>query len=120
VSTGGAAALRLDTGERAWFTPLAPSQGASVENTAPVTAIPGAVFVGGTDGTLRALSTSDGKVLWSFATARDFDTVNKVPAHGGSISSAGATIANGMVYVPSGYAIIGSEFGNVLLAFAPD
>ena len=46
--------------------------------------------------------------------------MNKVPARGGSISSVGGTIANGMVFVPSGYAIIGAQFGNVLLAFAPE
>ncbi len=120
VTTGGVAALRLETGQREWFTPLATAKGATVDNSAPVSAIPGAVFVGGTDGVLRALSTSDGQLLWSFATARDFDTVNKVTAHGGSISSAGATVADGMVFVPSGYAIIGSQFGNVLLAFAPE
>jgi polyvinyl alcohol dehydrogenase (cytochrome) len=120
VSTGGVAALRLDTGERTWFTPLTAEQGAAVDNTAPASAIPGAVFVGGTDGTIQALSTPDGKVLWSFATSRAFDTVNKVPARGGSISSVGATVADSMVFVPSGYAIIGNQFGNVLLAFAPD
>jgi polyvinyl alcohol dehydrogenase (cytochrome) len=120
VTTGGAAALRLETGQREWFTPFADAKGVAVDNSAPVSAIPGALFVGGTDGVLRALSTSDGQVLWSFATAREFDTVNKVPAHGGSIFSAGATVADGMVFVPSGYAIIGSLFGNVLLAFAPE
>jgi polyvinyl alcohol dehydrogenase (cytochrome) len=120
VTTGGAAALRLDTGARAWFTPLAGEAGASVDNSAPASATADAVFVEGTDGIIRALSTSDGRVLWTFATAHAFDTVNKVPARGGSISSAGATIADGMVFVPSGYAIIGTQFGNVLLAFAPE
>jgi hypothetical protein len=56
-------------------------------------------------------------VLWSFDTAREFETVNKVKARGGSISSVGPAIAGGMVFVPSGYAIIGNQIGNVLLAF---
>ncbi len=119
VSTGGVAALRLDNGQRAWFTPLVGERGGAVDNSAPTSAIPDVVFAGGTDGVLRAVSASDGQVLWSFATAREFDTVNKVPARGGSISYVGATIADGMVFVPSGYAIIGSQFGNVLLAFSP-
>ena len=69
VTTGGAAALRLDTGAREWFTPLTAEGGAGVDNSAPVTATTDAVFVGGTDGVFRALSTSDGRVLWSFPTA---------------------------------------------------
>jgi polyvinyl alcohol dehydrogenase (cytochrome) len=144
VTTGGVAALRLDTGERSWFTPFTRAPGAGsasgaagspamdpalaalnpsdtvINNGAPTSAIPGVVFVAGTDGVVRAVSASDGKPIWSYATARDFETVNKVPARGGSISSVGVTIANGMLFVPSGYAIIGSQYGNVLLAFAPE
>ncbi len=120
VTTGGVAALRLDTGAREWFTPLTGADGSSIDTSAAASATPDAVFSAGTDGVVRALSTADGRVLWTFATARDFDTVNKVPARGGSISSAGVTIAGGMVFVPSGYAIIGTQFGNVLLAFAPE
>jgi polyvinyl alcohol dehydrogenase (cytochrome) len=118
LTTGGAAALRLDTGARAWLTPLPAEAGATADNSAPASATPDAVFVGGVDGVIRALSTKDGRVLWTYATAREFDTINKVSARGGSISSAGATIADGMVLVPSGYAIIGTQFGNVLLAFS--
>jgi polyvinyl alcohol dehydrogenase (cytochrome) len=120
VTTGGVAALRLDTGAREWFTPLAGENGASIDTSAPASSTPDAVFSAGSDGVIRALSAADGRVLWTFATARDFETVNKVPARGGSISSAGATIADGMVFVPSGYAIIGAQYGNVLLAFAPE
>jgi hypothetical protein len=43
--------------------------------------------------------------------------VNKVPAKGGAISSIGPTIAGGMVFIGSGYAVTGSNSGNVLLAF---
>jgi polyvinyl alcohol dehydrogenase (cytochrome) len=120
VSTGGVAALRLDTGAREWFTPLTGEGGASTDTTAPTSATPEVVFAAGSDGIVRALATADGRVLWTFATAREFDTVNKVPARGGSIGSAGVTIADGMAFVPSGYAIIGTQFGNVLLAFAPE
>ena len=41
-----------------------------------------------------------------------------MPATGGNISSAGAVVANGMVFVPSGYSDLGNGVrGNVLLAF---
>ena len=46
---------------------------------------------------------------------RDYPTVNGIPAKGGSMASTGATIADGMLYVNSGYS---SMPGNVLLAFA--
>jgi len=120
VSTGGVAALRLDTGARDWFTPLTREGGGKIDTNAPTSATPDVVFAAGGDGVIRALSTAEGRVLWTFATAREFDTVNKVAARGGSIFAAGATIADGMVFVPSGYAIIGTQFGNVLLAFAPE
>jgi polyvinyl alcohol dehydrogenase (cytochrome) len=115
LSGGGVAAVQLATGERAWFKP---AEAARVSNAAAAAAIPGAAFVGGTDGKLRAMSTADGRTLWEFDTAQPFQTVNKVAAKGGSISAAGPTIAGGMVFVGSGYAIPGNEKpGNVLLAF---
>jgi polyvinyl alcohol dehydrogenase (cytochrome) len=87
--------------------------------SAAVTGIPGAVFTGGWDGILRALSTDDGKVLWQFNTAQDFKTVNGVAAKGGSMGGPGPVVANGMLFVGSGYANVGGGMpGNVLLAFA--
>jgi polyvinyl alcohol dehydrogenase (cytochrome) len=117
---GGAAAVRVDSGEVAWHVSLNPdTPGApKISYGAATSAIPGVAFVGGSDGSFIALSTDDGSELWRFDTRRDFDTVNKVPAHGGSIGAAGATIADGMVYVGSGYAVLGAQPGNVLLAFA--
>ena len=60
-----------------------------------------------------------GKVIWSYDAKQDFETVNGVVANGGSFGPAGAVIANGMVYVASGYVGIqqGSQ-GNVVLAFS--
>ena len=78
------------------------------------TAIPGVVFQGAGDGRLFAVSAADGKQLWEFNTAQEFDTVNKVPARGGAIATAGAVVADG-------YAInSGAQAGNVLLAFGVD
>jgi outer membrane protein assembly factor BamB len=76
------------------------------------------VFGASTGGTLYALSATDGKQLWEYNTTPEVMTVNRVPAHGGAINSTGATIANGMVFITSGYAISsGASGGNVLLAF---
>jgi polyvinyl alcohol dehydrogenase (cytochrome) len=67
------------------------------------------------------VNAADGTRLWQFSTAQDFDTVNKVKAHGGAINTSGAVVVDGMVYVSSGYAIVaGASAGNVLLAFGID
>ena len=116
-STGGASAVRLSDGQRVWHTPLNSTADNKVTHSAAVTAIPGVVFVGGSDGRLWALASSDGHVLWSFETARPFDTVNAVPAHGGSLIAPGPTVAGGMVFVGSGYGVVTDQPGNVLLAF---
>ena len=86
---------------------------------AAVTLLPGVVLSAGVDGMLRVLSASNGALLWQFNTAQPFDnTVNGVPAKGGSMGSAGPIVVEGMVYVVSGY--IGFQRGmpgNLLLAF---
>jgi polyvinyl alcohol dehydrogenase (cytochrome) len=51
--------------------------------------------------------------------AKPFTTVNGVKANGGSLDSAGPTIASGMIFVNSGYGLYGGQAGNVLAAFAP-
>jgi polyvinyl alcohol dehydrogenase (cytochrome) len=108
----GLAAVRLATGVVAWR--ASPPDGGA----APVTVIPGVVFAGSSAGTVYAYSTADGNALWHVDTAREFETVNGVPAQGGSISSAGPVVAGGMVFVPSGYSDLGNGVrGNVLLAF---
>jgi polyvinyl alcohol dehydrogenase (cytochrome) len=76
------------------------------------------LFLGGADGRVRALSAKTGEELWGFDTQRSFDTVDKVPAKGGSMSSQGVTVAGGMVFAGSGYSVLGpTQAGNVLLAF---
>ena len=119
MAGAGLAAVRQTTGERVWvFTPPAPDGGRGVALGAAPTVIPGVVFEGASDGKLYALSATDGTVLWEFDTSRTFETVNKVPAHGGAIATSGAVVVNGMVFVGSGYAVgTGASAGNVLLAF---
>jgi polyvinyl alcohol dehydrogenase (cytochrome) len=69
------------------------------------------------DGHLRAFSTSDGRILWDFDTAKEWTTVNGVQARGGSLDGAGPVVAGGMLFVHSGYARNGGMPGNVLLAW---
>jgi polyvinyl alcohol dehydrogenase (cytochrome) len=75
------------------------------------------VFAGSQDGHLRAYASTDGRVIWDFDTAQSFATVNGVAAVGGSLDNGGATVADGMVYVNSGYGRITGQPGNLLLAF---
>jgi polyvinyl alcohol dehydrogenase (cytochrome) len=121
--TGSLVAIDMKTGAKRWQSaspPVACSwTSASVcahGQTQAVTVIPGAAFSGSMDGHLRAYSTIDGKILWDYDTAKDFVTVNRVKASGGSLDQGGATIVNGVVYVNSG-SERGSP-GNVLLAFS--
>ena len=119
-STGGVAAVRLRDGQRTWYTPLNATAENQITHSAAVTVIPGVVFLGGSDGRLWGLSSIDGHPLWTFETARTFDTVNAVPAHGGSIMAPGPTVAGGMLFVGSGYGVVTGTPGNVLLAFGVD
>jgi polyvinyl alcohol dehydrogenase (cytochrome) len=79
--------------------------------------IDGVVFAGSADGALRAYSTATGKVIWSADTNGEFHTVNSVKAHGGSMIGPGPAIADGMLYVNSGYGSHEGRGGNLLLAF---
>jgi polyvinyl alcohol dehydrogenase (cytochrome) len=121
LTSGGVAAYRLATGILAWTTPLTPSEASRRGgHSAAVSATPGMVFSGGWDGVVRALEADSGRVVWQYDTQRDFDTVNKVPARGGSMGAPGPTIAGGMVFVGSGYiGFRNGAPGNVLLAFGP-
>ena len=123
---GGITALKIATGERVWHTPAPKvtcsfgAKGCSPAQSAAVTVIPGVVFSGALDGHLRGYNTKDGAILWDFDTGIAFDTVNGVPAKGGSIDAAGPTLAGGMLFLNSGYGRFVGAGGNVLLAFTPD
>jgi polyvinyl alcohol dehydrogenase (cytochrome) len=122
LGPGGIGAVRLKDGEKKWFKPLVPVDGRSTHpgQDGPLTGAPGVVFSGGWDGIVRALSTTDGNVMWEFDTVRDFETVNGVNARGGSMGAAGPVVAGSMLFVPSGYVGVRNGIpGNVLLAFAP-
>ena len=120
LRNGGVAAVQLATGEKRWFTPIAgPSAPGPRGENAAITAIPGAIFSDGWDGVVRAFSSEDGHLLWTHNTIQDYQTVNGVAARGGSMGAPGPTVADGMLFVGSGYVFTAGTPGNVLLAFAP-
>jgi polyvinyl alcohol dehydrogenase (cytochrome) len=119
LQSGGMVAVKLSTGEIAWRASFPKTGTARVINSAAATAMPGVVFLAGSDGELHALSTTEGRLLWEYDTAKPFETVNKVPGKGGAIAAIGPSIAGGMLFIGSGYAVTGTNSGNVLLAFSP-
>jgi polyvinyl alcohol dehydrogenase (cytochrome) len=120
---GGLFALDLDTGKIAWHAPhpgCGEALGCGPGQSAAVTVIPGIVFSGGLDGHLRAYSALDGEIVWDVDTKGDYQTVNGVPARGGSLDGPGPVVVGGMLYVNSGYTNFGTIPGNVLLAYSID
>jgi polyvinyl alcohol dehydrogenase (cytochrome) len=121
----GLYALQLATGKLQWQVPTPTvtcswSSGRCLRAQAAATSvIPGIVFSGAFDGHLRAHSTVDGKIVWDFDTAPAQNTVNGLHVEGGSIDATGPVIANGMVYINSGYGSWGKS-GRLLLAFSVD
>ena len=86
--------------------------------TGAPTLIDGAVVEGSADGILRVFDRDSGQLLFSFDTARPYETVNGVAGHGGGIDNASIVAANGYVFLNSGYGLMGGErAGNVFLAF---
>jgi polyvinyl alcohol dehydrogenase (cytochrome) len=127
--TGALAAIDIATGKRVWQTeaPQVSCDGVarsrdcgSSQGAAPLV-IPGAVFAGARDGMLRAYSSVDGHIIWEFNSRREFETVNRVAARGGTMDGPGPVMVGGMLFVESGYSLLGSGIpGNVLLAFGVD
>ncbi len=90
-------------------------RGCNGAQRSPPTVIPDAVISPSMDGHIRAFQSKTGEIIWDFDALRSFETVNGIPANGGSFSATGATVAGGYLYVNSGYS---SMPGNVLLAFS--
>lgn len=122
---GGMHAVKISDGSVAWKVPpqtklCGTKPGCSAGQGSATTAIPGAVLSTGMDGGVRAYSAKDGSILWLFDTNREFETVNGIRARGGSMDGAGLIVADGMLYVNSGYGGLIGVPGNVLLAFGLD
>jgi polyvinyl alcohol dehydrogenase (cytochrome) len=116
LTRGGAGAIDIHTGERLWLDPPESLPGGGYGSA--TSAFPGVALLGSADGHVQAISTTDGKLLWSYDTRREFDTVNGVKARGGSINAQGPVVADGMVVVGSGFAVVGGTPGNLVAAFA--
>ncbi|RYY22088.1 MAG: dehydrogenase [Chitinophagaceae bacterium] len=116
----GVYALNIKTGDTVWSarsTACAPDKVCINGNSAAPVVVPGIVFAGSLSGKLRAYSTFDGSILWEFDTAIPFETVNGIKGKGGSIDGPPPVVADGMLFVSSGYGMFGQASGNVLLAF---
>ena len=74
------------------------------------------VFASGLDGMVRAFDKEDGRVLWEYATAKDYGTIHGTPTKGGAIDNGGVVLAGDMVLIPSGYSLFGQLPGNALIA----
>ncbi|NOX68905.1 MAG: PQQ-binding-like beta-propeller repeat protein [Gammaproteobacteria bacterium] len=85
--------------------------------SAAATATSELVFSGGLDGTIRAYDAATGEILWQAKTAVPYDATNGIQGHGGAIDVAGPVLANGWLYVLSGYSMFGQLPGNMLLAY---
>jgi polyvinyl alcohol dehydrogenase (cytochrome) len=123
----GLYAFRIADGELVWSTP-SPKLDCAWKNpyctgalSQAVTAIPGAVFAGAMNGRFRAYDSRTGKVIWEYDTAAaPVPTVSGKPAQGGVMDGAGPTVADGVVYVSSGYQGRSGVPGAVLMAFSVD
>jgi polyvinyl alcohol dehydrogenase (cytochrome) len=85
--------------------------------SAAATVTPELAFSAGLDGRIRAYDLASGDILWQAETARPLDTDNGFSGHGGAIDVSGQVVADGWLYVQSGYSMFGQLPGNVLLAY---
>jgi polyvinyl alcohol dehydrogenase (cytochrome) len=120
----GLGAIDAATGRVLWWTPTpapqcawGPSDCRPAQSQA-ITAIAGIVFSGAQDGHLRAYDAQDGHIVWDFDTGKRFPAVNAESAAGGSLDAGGPVVADGIVYVNSGYGQFLGHGGNVLLALS--
>ena len=74
---------------------------------------------GSLDGRLFVIDARTGRELWKYDSLRDYQTLNGVPAKGGSIDGASIVAVNGLLLSGSGYGMFGQAPGNALLAFKP-
>ncbi len=119
-ATPGIYALDIVSGKVVWAAPTPSVQGKQsylTANSAAPAVIPGIVFAGSLDGYIRAYSTEDGHILWDYNTIQKYTAADGIEGNGGSLDCAAPVMADGMLFVNSGYAQFGEKTGNVLLAF---
>lgn len=83
--------------------------------SAAVTVTEDIVFAPSLDGYLYAFSATDGELLWSYNTVRDYSAVNGLEASGGAIDLGGVYLDGGQLFVSSGYGQIGQLPGNAFI-----
>lgn len=87
---------------------------------APPLATAEVVFATGLDGAVYGIDRQSGEILWHFDTARAFTTLLGRATRGGGIQgTAGPMVANGRLFVSSGYGQA-QRPGNALIAFGAD
>lgn len=77
------------------------------------------VVAGTLDGKLFVFDAKTGEVLNEIDTAKEFESINGLPAKGGSIDSHALAAAKGMIVTGSGYARFGQNAGNAVIALKP-
>ena len=85
--------------------------------SAAAIATPEVAFSAGLDGKVRGYDIATGEILWQTATAVPFMASNGMEGHGGAIDVSGQVLADGWLYVQSGYSMFGELPGNMLLAY---
>jgi len=86
--------------------------------SAAITSGPNIIVAGTLDGHLKIYRGTDGKLLWSHNTVVNMETVNQVPAKGGTLDAHGPMLAGNQLIVSSGYGSFGQWGGNALLVFS--
>ncbi len=118
---GGLHAISANDGEILWTASASEfcADPTSCDPTflAPPLATSEVVFAARLDGVVHAFERESGRMLWRFATAREFETRLGQRTRGGGISgTAGPIYANGRLFVSSGYGQAQLP-GNALIAF---
>ncbi|WP_293746820.1 PQQ-binding-like beta-propeller repeat protein [uncultured Paraglaciecola sp.] len=78
------------------------------------------VYAGSLDGMFRIFSADTGEILWQYDTKLAVNSINGVKGFGGAIEADGPVIANGNIYLSSGYDKWGEIPGNLLMVFSLD
>lgn len=120
----GLYALDIKTGALIWGAPAqalcSNAEACYPGLSAAISSIPGVIFAGRLDGRLLAYRAEDGQILWQSDTTQPTQAVNGGIAQGGSIDDAGPVIAQGQLFMGSGYAIFSEQGGNAFLAYSVD
>jgi polyvinyl alcohol dehydrogenase (cytochrome) len=130
ASRPGLNALDISTGKVLWrWAPepdcangrdkRVPTCGYKIGLSAAPMVVDRAVITGSLDGKVRIFEAATGKLLFTYDTARPFETLSGVAGNGGSIDSHSVFAGAGMVFVGSGYGAFSQTPGNVLIAFRP-